>query len=389
MSEVMALHTSLVGHKSGTAFRHAQSHRKPRQTSDMCRMRPEPSRPYGISTSAVPETEGRLPDSPRSSPCPHLDTPVHPRVTLAPLTNVIVGHRNLRRFASLVRSPGNRSSAARRPCVYGCAAMKASIRTWTAFSAAISASYSGRRSIFIIPPSVQREAENGVVPDPPLFGEISPFLGRAAIGLEIQPLPEPPHLAAIDLHGLVARGGGGDDQRSSTRRRDGISPAESGFERPVQCRVEPYDIAIWPHTLHDPWLRLVARLPQCIIGHVGSCAHAAAAPRRGLVHADTILEHPGAASSGCQWPGPTGSCYMADFYGRHRHREYEGDDRQPRHEPADATRGHRHERRQGGRRSQGLTSGRCFGGHGTLPYEQKTQQSPGFGRSSVPQYLQS
>jgi hypothetical protein len=36
-----------------------------------------------------------------------------------------------------------------------------------------------------------------------------------------------------------------------------------------------------------------------------------------------------------------------------------------------------------------LTSGRCIGGHGTLPYEQKTQQWPGFGRSSVPQHLQS
>jgi hypothetical protein len=33
--------------------------------------------------------------------------------------------------------------------------------------------------------------------------------------------------------------------------------------------------------------------------------------------------------------------------------------------------------------------GRCIGGHGTLPYEQKTQQWPGFGRSSGPQRLQS
>jgi hypothetical protein len=56
---------------------------------------------------------------------------------------------------------------------------------------------------------------------------------------------------------------------------------------------------------------------------------------------------------------------MADFYGRQQ------------------------QHRQGGRRSQGLTPGRCIGGHGTLPYEQKTQQWPGFGRSSVPQYLQS
>lgn len=30
-----------------------------------------------------------------------------------------------------------------------------------------------------------------------------------------------------------------------------------------------------------------------------------------------------------------------------------------------------------------------MGGHGTEPYEQKTQQSPGFGRNSVPQPVHS
>jgi hypothetical protein len=30
-----------------------------------------------------------------------------------------------------------------------------------------------------------------------------------------------------------------------------------------------------------------------------------------------------------------------------------------------------------------------IGGHGTLPYEQKTQQSPAFGRNSSPQPVQS
>jgi hypothetical protein len=30
----------------------------------------------------------------------------------------------------------------------------------------------------------------------------------------------------------------------------------------------------------------------------------------------------------------------------------------------------------------------CCGGHFTLPYEQNTQQSPGLGRSTVPQLLQ-
>jgi hypothetical protein len=43
--------------------------------------------------------------------------------------------------------------------------------------------------------------------------------------------------------------------------------------------------------------------------------------------------------------------------------------------------------RPGSREAQGARSA-CFGGQGTVPYEQKTQQSPGFGRSSRPQPLQ-
>jgi hypothetical protein len=31
----------------------------------------------------------------------------------------------------------------------------------------------------------------------------------------------------------------------------------------------------------------------------------------------------------------------------------------------------------------------CIGGHATEPYEQKTQQSPAFGRNSSPQPVQS
>jgi len=31
----------------------------------------------------------------------------------------------------------------------------------------------------------------------------------------------------------------------------------------------------------------------------------------------------------------------------------------------------------------------CIGGHFTVAYEQNTQQSPGFGRNSAPQALQS
>jgi hypothetical protein len=31
----------------------------------------------------------------------------------------------------------------------------------------------------------------------------------------------------------------------------------------------------------------------------------------------------------------------------------------------------------------------CIGGHGTEPYEQKTQQSPGFGRNLSPQPVHS
>jgi len=31
----------------------------------------------------------------------------------------------------------------------------------------------------------------------------------------------------------------------------------------------------------------------------------------------------------------------------------------------------------------------CLGGHGTVPDEQKTQQSPGLGLSRIPQFLQS
>ncbi len=36
-----------------------------------------------------------------------------------------------------------------------------------------------------------------------------------------------------------------------------------------------------------------------------------------------------------------------------------------------------------------FTSGHFIGGHGLLPYEQKTQQWPGFSRSVAPQLLQS